>query len=36
MNSQKRADNLRRDIAGIAAIILGLAIGLFIKRIRIG
>jgi hypothetical protein len=36
MNSQKKADNLRRDIAGVVAILLGLAIGLFIKRVRVG
>jgi len=36
MDSQKKADNLRRDIAGVFAIVLGLAIGLFIRRIKIG
>ena len=36
MNEQKRADNLRKDIAGVVAIVLGLAIGLFIRRIKVG
>jgi len=36
MNSQKKADNLRKDIAGIFAIVLGLGIGLFIRRIKVG
>lgn len=34
MSSQDDAS--RRNIAGILAIVLGLAIGLFIKRVRIG
>jgi len=32
----QQADITRRNIAAIAAIVLGLAIGIFIKRIRIG
>ncbi len=36
MDEQKRADNLRKDIAGVVAIVLGLAIGLFIRRIKVG
>jgi hypothetical protein len=35
-NSQQKIDNRRRDIAGVVAILLGLAIGLFIKRVRLG
>ncbi|MGC4037023.1 MAG: hypothetical protein QM764_13780 [Chitinophagaceae bacterium] len=34
MSSKDEAS--RRNIAGIVAIVLGLAIGLFIKRVRIG
>jgi len=36
MDSQKRAENLRKDIAGVVAILLGLAIGLFIRRVKVG
>jgi len=36
MDSQKRAENLRKDMVGVLAILLGLAIGLFIRRIKIG
>ncbi|HEY2722669.1 MAG TPA: hypothetical protein VGI82_13135 [Chitinophagaceae bacterium] len=36
MNSQKRTENLRKDMAGIFAILLGLAIGLFIRRVKVG
>ena len=34
MSSQQ--EDSRRTIAGIVAIVLGLAIGLFIKRVRVG
>lgn len=33
---QRKIDNRRRDIAGVAAIIIGLLIGLFIKRVKVG
>jgi len=37
MNSkQQQADITRRNIAGIFAIVLGLALGIFIKRIKVG
>jgi hypothetical protein len=36
MNSKQQADITRRNIAGVVAILLGLAIGLFIKRVKIG
>jgi len=36
MDSKQQADVTRRNIAGVVAILLGLAIGLFIKRVRIG
>ena len=36
MNSKQQADITRRNIAGVAAIVLGLALGLFIKRIKVG
>jgi F0F1-type ATP synthase assembly protein I len=35
-NSQQKIDNRRRDMAGILAIVSGLALGLFIKRIKLG
>jgi O-antigen ligase len=36
MNNDQQADITRRNIAGVVAIVLGLAIGLFIKRVKIG
>ena len=33
---QQQADATRRNIAGIFAIVLGLALGLFIRRIKVG
>jgi hypothetical protein len=33
---EQRSDVTRRNIAGIFAIVLGLALGLFIRRIKIG
>ena len=33
---QQQADVTRRNIAGVFAIVLGLALGLFIRRIKIG
>jgi len=36
MDREQQADITRRNIAAFAAIVLGLAIGIFIKRIRIG
>jgi F0F1-type ATP synthase assembly protein I len=36
MNKEQQADATRRNIAGIVAILLGLAIGIFIKRVRVG
>lgn len=36
MDSKQQADITRRNIAGVVAILLGLAIGLFIKRVKIG
>jgi hypothetical protein len=36
MNKDRQADVTRRNIAGVVAILLGLAIGLFIKRVRVG
>jgi len=36
MNSKQQAEITRRNIAGVVAILLGLAIGLFIKRVKIG
>jgi uncharacterized membrane protein HdeD (DUF308 family) len=36
MNSSQQADNTRRNIAGIIAIVLGLVIGFFIKKVRLG
>lgn len=35
-NMSTQDDASRRNIAGILAIVLGLAIGLFIKRVRVG
>jgi len=34
--SSEQDEVSRRNIAGIVAIVLGLAIGLFIKRVRVG
>ena len=34
--SSKQADITRRNIAGVFAIVLGLALGLFVRNIRIG
>jgi len=36
MNKNQQADITRRNIAGVVAIALGLALGLFIKRIKLG
>jgi hypothetical protein len=36
MDPQKRADNMRKDVAGVLALVLGLAIGLFIRRVKVG
>jgi len=36
MNQQRKPDKGRGDAAFIFALVLGLAIGIFIKRIRIG
>ena len=37
MNSkEQQADITRRNIAGVFAIVLGLALGIFIRRIKIG
>jgi hypothetical protein len=36
MDQNKRAENMRKDIAGVLAILLGLAIGLFIRRVKVG
>ena len=36
MNKDQQADITRRNIAGVVAILLGLAIGIFIKRVRLG
>ena len=36
MDKDRQADVTRRNIAGVVAILLGLAIGLFIKRVSIG
>ena len=36
MNKDQQAEITRRNIAGVVAILLGLAIGLFIKRVKIG
>lgn len=36
MDRDQQADITRRNIAAIAAIVLGLAIGIFIKRIKVG
>ena len=36
MNKEQQADITRRNIAGIVAIVLGLAIGIFIRRIKVG
>lgn len=36
MDKNQQADITRRNIAGVVAILLGLAIGIFIKRIRVG
>ncbi|HEY0434978.1 MAG TPA: hypothetical protein VGC95_13975 [Chitinophagaceae bacterium] len=35
-NEQRKAENRRKDIAGIVAIALGLGIGIFIRSVRIG
>jgi hypothetical protein len=36
MDQNRRAENMRKDIAGVVAIALGLAIGLFIRRVKVG
>jgi hypothetical protein len=36
MNKDQQADITRRNIAAVVAILLGLAIGIFIKRVRVG
>jgi len=36
MNQEKRRENFRKDMAGVFAIVLGLAIGIFIRRVKIG
>jgi NhaP-type Na+/H+ or K+/H+ antiporter len=36
MNKDRQAEITRQNIAGVVAILLGLAIGLFIKRVKIG
>ena len=36
MDRDQQADITRRNIAAIAAIVLGLVIGVFIKRIKVG
>jgi hypothetical protein len=36
MNKNQQSDITRRNIAGVVAILLGLIIGIFIKRVSIG
>jgi hypothetical protein len=36
MNKDQQPDITRRNIAGVVAILLGLVIGIFIKRVSIG
>jgi hypothetical protein len=36
MSKEQQADITRRNIAGGAAIVLGLAIGIFVRRIKVG
>jgi len=36
VNKEQQADITRRNIAGVAAIVLGLAIGIFVRRIKVG
>jgi len=36
VNKNQQADITRRNIAAVVAILLGLAIGIFIKRVRLG
>jgi hypothetical protein len=36
MNKDQQADITRRNIAAVVAILLGLVIGIFIKRVRLG
>jgi F0F1-type ATP synthase assembly protein I len=36
VNSNQQADVTRRNIAGVVAIILGLLIGIFIKKVKVG
>ncbi|MFI5187103.1 MAG: hypothetical protein ACHQF0_10285 [Chitinophagales bacterium] len=36
MSQEKRTENLRKDMVGMFAIVLGLAIGLFIRRVKVG
>jgi hypothetical protein len=36
MNKDQQADITRRNIAGVFAIVLGLVIGILIKRVRVG
>jgi hypothetical protein len=36
MNTKQQADITRRNMAGIFAIVLGLALGLFVRNIKIG
>jgi hypothetical protein len=36
MNKNQQPDITRRNIAGVVAILLGLTIGIFIKRVSIG
>jgi hypothetical protein len=36
MNKNQQADITRRNIAGVVAIVLGLAIGIFVRRIKVG
>jgi F0F1-type ATP synthase assembly protein I len=33
---QQQSDTRRRNIAGVTAIVLGLLIGIFIRRVRVG
>jgi len=36
VNKEQQADITRRNIAGVAAIVLGLAIGILVRRIKVG
>ena len=36
MSSEKKVDDTRRSMAWVLTLVLGLAIGLFIKRVQIG